>query len=231
MQLALFPFLLETPPRAWRRPEAHAWAMDKPRNTSTSVEKTSVVSSIININEKHLHERGEDRFHPTAPGAYRETPPRAWRRHGLALQIASASRNTSTSVEKTRVPSARSRSRQKHLHERGEDKSEYAKVREEMETPPRAWRRLTDMMIVTLSHRNTSTSVEKTNQRIISAVSLQKHLHERGEDREVKMPVKRWKETPPRAWRRLASFEKVFTKRRNTSTSVEKTKLWGNKIL
>ena len=51
-----------------------------------------------------------------------------------------------------------------------------------METPPRTWRRLEALLLGTKRSRNTSTDVEKTKTPDRARLSLQKHLHGRGED-------------------------------------------------
>ena len=50
-----------------------------------------------------------------------------------------------------------------------------------------------------------------------------KHLHERGEDRNIKTRAVLQPETPPRAWRRPFVTLNQYRFTRNTSTSVEKT--------
>ena len=95
--------LMETPPRAWRRPVSRPRTGYAHRNTSTSVEKTVLHSLQLHLAEKHLHERGEDRILSAEYGEIKETPPRAWRRPQSPRHLQSPSRNTSTSVEKTQA--------------------------------------------------------------------------------------------------------------------------------
>ena len=52
--------ILETPPRAWRRLVKNLRFPLDSGNTSTSVEKTQLLSDTIARCGKHLHERGED---------------------------------------------------------------------------------------------------------------------------------------------------------------------------
>ena len=134
--------MLETPPRAWRRPLGTPMELQLMGNTSTSVEKTFVPCINNCKNGKHLHERGEDKPFDNFCQRFRETPPRAWRRLLRHLLQVRPFGNTSTSVEKTCMSNTRSRSRRKHLHERGEDDSTGAVDIFDRETPPRAWRRL-----------------------------------------------------------------------------------------
>ena len=72
-------------------------------------------------------------------------------------------RNTPTSVGKTHSASPSTASLKKHPHERGEDEFESWKDSDNLETPPRAWGRLTTTVTTEDSIRNTPTSVGKTN--------------------------------------------------------------------
>ena len=92
---------VETPPRAWRRPLSDTFWLDWLRNTSTSVEKTSLLPISASLRKKHLHERGEDLFDKNTYQTPQETPPRAWRRLNAISSFSVSARNTSTSVEKT----------------------------------------------------------------------------------------------------------------------------------
>ena len=98
----------ETPPRAWRRLLVICLCLRWRRNTSTSVEKTNKVSNGAATNQKHLHERGEDASQLEPQQKPMETPPRAWRRQNVSYETSCLQRNTSTSVEKTSLKSARS---------------------------------------------------------------------------------------------------------------------------
>ena len=154
-----------------------------------------------------------------------ETPPRAWRRLPLLALQPLLLGNTSTSVEKTHCPPIRLSNRQKHLHERGEDYGEQSGAMARKETPPRAWRRRNQQLGVDKRLRNTSTSVEKTEAPVKVCKECKKHLHERGEDVLLNVSEVTSKETPPRAWRRPFSNSTDLFMVRNTSTSVEKTKV------
>ncbi len=70
--------------------------------------------------------------------------------------------NTSTCVEKITLRHNGAIDRWKHLHVRGEDPAEFTVYGEPRETPPRAWRRL--------------------QQLLLSLPVQEKHLHVRGED-------------------------------------------------
>ena len=126
-------------------------------------------------------------------------------------------------MEKTEAHRNRCIKCQKHLHERGEDDFEEMKALRKMETPPRAWRRLSTPTKNGDYLGNTSTSVEKTRCAPVFQPIGEKHLHERGEDRARDVALSLQAETPPRAWRRLSGSCRKLMKFRNTSTSVEKT--------
>jgi len=72
------------------------------------------------------------------------------------------SRNTSTGVEKTTGDELKYAGDEKHLHGRGEDARNTWAVAQWIETPPRAWRRLKDVIARCRDRGNTSTGVEKT---------------------------------------------------------------------
>ena len=70
---------------------------------------------------------------------------------------------------------------------RGEDFTiDYIK-KMNMETPPHAWRRPALSFCFAISSGNTSTCVEKTLVLIKNNLTVQKHLHMRGEDN-LKLP-------------------------------------------
>ena len=154
---------------------------------------------------------------------WEETPPRVWRRRD-GIFLAHPWRNTSTCVEKTNV---------------------FGGMRTgQSETPPHAWRRRkvwgdpgpgsgntstcvekTDTASgrQQTARRNTSTCVEKTSRWSARAVSVQKHLHMRGEDQQLHSLKPDARETPPHAWRRPRHFVADGNQVGNTSTCVEKT--------
>ena len=140
--------MIETPPRAWRRPKPHSKNRFFRRNTSTSVEKTVPATACWKKRWKHLHERGEDDSGSESLVIFIETPPRAWRRLWLRMFLHGQARNTSTSVEKTFKIIALECMHKKHLHERGEDLFLLTVERDPVETPPRAWRRLIRTLVM-----------------------------------------------------------------------------------
>ena len=112
------------------------------RNTPTSVGKTHTEEAKESGQRKHPHERGEDDLCCLTGRLCLETPPRAWGRPVSIKSTVPLSRNTPTSVGKTR----------------------YSLLRCRLfgETPPRAWGRLTSFPANAFDTRNTPTSVGKT---------------------------------------------------------------------
>ena len=151
---------------------------------------------------KHPHERGEDFAWVRGSPSQIETPPRAWGRPSFDGRLLDASGNTPTSVGKTR-PSPMSPERtRKHPHERGEDHGRGPGPHIPLETPPRAWGRLSqDKRDITIDG-NTPTSVGKTRNDLGNEYNEQKHPHERGEDIAGGEDLFQRAETPPRAWGR-----------------------------
>ena len=92
-----------------------------------------------------------------------------------------------------------------------------------LETPPRAWGRLRKQHATVGLFGNTPTGVGKTPQGSDSLPTFRKHPHGRGEDRPLKPPLNRKKETPPRAWGRRTTRNFPLTLDRNTPTGVGKT--------
>ena len=71
-------------------------------NTPTSVGKTEKTAQEVDHKWKHPHERGEDASALSIALVKSETPPRAWGRLPWSLDEYEQSRNTPTSVGKTR---------------------------------------------------------------------------------------------------------------------------------
>ena len=192
----------ETPPRTWRRPSLKEWLPLTGGNTSTDVEKTHCRQSPNCAARKHLHGRGEDSPKTISSTPRLETPPRTWRRPKLMPEPLRSFRNTSTDVEKTKVPQVSYLPFEKHLHGRGEDASRVVLPWTTTETPPRTWRRPLPDFVPLLTCRNTSTDVEKTYLVFSGNRVWEKHLHGRGEDPIHRTTGTHQLETPPRTWRR-----------------------------
>ena len=96
-------FVMETPPRAWGRPAPSSSSSTRSRNTPTSVGKTLPIHGLLSETRKHPHERGEDSAVAISTTCSKETPPRAWGRPTRLVLAFLRSRNTPTSVGKTRL--------------------------------------------------------------------------------------------------------------------------------
>ncbi len=172
----------ETPPRAWGRRSCFPSRDAGGRNTPTGVGKTPTSRHIRRGLQKHPHGRGEDGLPLGFLGLYRETPPRAWGRLDVLIEMAAdeetpprawgrphqhltqhvVPRNTPTGVGKTAFLSSVSHLSQKHPHGRGEDVATAGATSEALETPPRAWGRLDTIRLPAIEIRNTPTGVGKT---------------------------------------------------------------------
>ena len=95
-----------------------------------------------------------------------------------------------------------------------------------LETPPRTWRRQALLRTISTVKGNTSTDVEKTLCLGFQLKLRWKHLHGRGEDSKTRTYPLSFRETPPRTWRRLVMRRTSAAPVRNTSTDVEKTRLY-----
>ena len=214
---------VETPPRAWGRLRGKDSLNNFFRNTPTSVGKTALGQRDAGLQQKHPHERGEDRTSASRAARMPETPPRAWGRLARDLGGLEQVGNTPTSVGKTRAGAASMASRWKHPHERGEDSATCTWGTPKKETPPRAWGRLPPGMHQKVQQRNTPTSVGKTRMWPTCWAWPRKHPHERGEDGGRSISGHCRTETPPRAWGRLVVMLPEYGQAGNTPTSVGKT--------
>ena len=132
--------------------------------------------------------------------------------------------NTPTSVGKTgRLPAKLTREA-KHPHERGEDGRQLPGAFAFLETPPRAWGRRFRILHTPPDTGNTPTSVGKTASLRTTLTLDWKHPHERGEDLGRDVFTSRRSETPPRAWGRPRRRVLYALQKRNTPTSVGKTR-------
>ncbi len=152
----------ETPPRAWGRLCLGLCLKRDVRNTPTGVGKTILRSHRYTFRGKHPHGRGEDGIDPGELCLVKETPPRAWGRLLQWARYLPLSGNTPTGVGKTQMVSCQCPQLQKHPHGRGEDCPPRAELSKLLETPPRAWGRLSRQKSVMLLRGNTPTGVGKT---------------------------------------------------------------------
>ena len=91
-----------------------------------------------------------------------ETPPRAWGRPVNSSKKHSRVRNTPTGVGKTFYITKNGDTPKKHPHGRGEDICRLVLRLLLLETPPRAWGRLSGRLKTATDARNTPTGVGKT---------------------------------------------------------------------
>ena len=112
---------LETPPRAWGRPQRGQVEHLPGRNTPTCVGKTGVRHNLSPLCRKHPHVRGEDISFLCTAGSSTETPPRAWGRRSHAQVQSRGVGNTPTCVGKTNAEGFQITGEKKHPHVRGED--------------------------------------------------------------------------------------------------------------
>ena len=91
-----------------------------------------------------------------------ETPPRAWGRQHVYVQILDVVRNTPTGVGKTSNHQIKPIINEKHPHGRGEDPVHHHQTVDRSETPPRAWGRPKSKKDEDMLVGNTPTGVGKT---------------------------------------------------------------------
>ena len=218
---------LETPPRAWGRPEAALAASWLSGNTPTCVGKTAQRPFRHARRQKHPHVRGEDSRADALSGRAWETPPRAWGRLLPGPAHLHRCRNTPTCVGKTRQHCRRMVAWRKHPHVRGEDAPSLASMLGNAETPPRAWGRPFEAFFGPRASGNTPTCVGKTHPGQQCQALVRKHPHVRGEDPCTTAHSDTEAETPPRAWGRLARRRMTVLRPRNTPTCVGKTPCWA----
>ena len=152
-----------------------------------------------------------------------ETPPRAWGRLQQRSFLLALRGNTPTCVGKTLPAASRHTSTRKHPHVRGEDALQTSEETNQGETPPRAWGRPPEPLRQRAGCRNTPTCVGKTAAAGRMTRSSRKHPHVRGEDTGNQRPMTTRRETPPRAWGRLAPRCRAAIINGNTPTCVGKT--------
>ena len=113
--------------------------------------------------------------------------------------------------------------KEKHPHGRGEDFNHYYGCDGAIETPPRAWGRLEQLITSASGKGNTPTGVGKTHRKPGGVPAREKHPHGRGEDIGVAIRANAEVETPPRAWGRLRRRSLLNLADGNTPTGVGKT--------
>ena len=154
---------METPPRAWGRLAGLGYETHCDGNTPTGVGKTNPRASANSTRWKHPHGRGEDQRRRLGKTPPQETPPRAWGRPLDLLDWMLEAGNTPTGVGKTLSVKSPIKGLWKHPHGRGEDWWKQWKELVFMETPPRAWGRLSSITWMQQVFGNTPTGVGKTH--------------------------------------------------------------------
>ncbi len=132
-------------------------------------------------------------------------------------------RNTPTGVGKTVFLRQVLETPEKHPHGCGEDGVLTAVTAMAGETPPRVWGRHPQDLAALAIVGNTPTGVGKTPSSLWRASIHEKHPHGCGEDRSLLSFMACMRETPPRVWGRLCTFQIYPTAYRNTPTGVGKT--------
>ena len=112
--------------------------------------------------------------------------------------------------------------REKHPHGRGEESIMIIGFITSLETPPRAWGRITAASPVEWRGRNTPTGVGKKGLPYVGTGLAEKHPHGRGEESVRQKAGKRHLETPPRAWGRILLASTHDCSVGNTPTGVGK---------
>ena len=153
-----------------------------------------------------------------------ETPPQAWGRPVQVFRSAAGLGNTPTGVGKTTIIFICNLQVEKHPHRRGEDINEEYNAQRATETPPQAWGRPPQLMLIEDWYGNTPTGVGKTESGKCPIAHLQKHPHRRGEDKMIMSDNKDEIETPPQAWGRRGVKRLNLLPFRNTPTGVGKTR-------
>ena len=190
----------ETPPRAWGKLDVHGYGGGYVGNTPTCVGKTLFDTPPAYGVRKHPHVRGENEDADLQPEEGLETPPRAWGKPRRSKLDGGMRRNTPTCVGKTSAPAWRGWKRRKHPHVRGENFFAASMTSLLLETPPRAWGKLTVEPAPHHPAGNTPTCVGKTQTGVWTDDKSKKHPHVRGENPARGVTNKRTPETPPRAW-------------------------------
>ena len=168
------------PPRAWGGLGTEDRYVRLVGSTPTSVGRTTSARSGKVSGQEHPHERGEDAKNSPITTGLLGAPPRAWGGHRLLKLDDPIRGSTPTSVGRTRMLSPRSRHRQEHPHERGED----GRI----------------MLCQSCAEWSTPTSVGRTSGVRRPLTRTPEHPHERGEDATAPMPFPLHIGASPRAW-------------------------------
>ena len=133
------------------------------RFTPTCVGKTTAGGVYQVAVWVHPHVRGEDVREITRPRVPRGSPPRAWGRRAVYVQMYRFGRFTPTCVGKTGDRRMQPSHTSVHPHVRGEDCTEHDHDHLHLGSPPRAWGRQSGSWNYSQWYRFTPTCVGKTS--------------------------------------------------------------------
>ncbi|MGC0319061.1 hypothetical protein QBC98_007585 [Kitasatospora acidiphila] len=212
-----------TPPRRWGGlPEALALVLG-PRNTPTSVGRTTSSTRCSSASAEHPHVGGEDRWCSVPRRLGRGTPPRRWGGRVGHQRHQPPHRNTPTSVGRTYDRIFAYAKHTEHPHVGGEDHVPSWRSSKVIGTPPRRWGGLQHPFGDRRPVRNTPTSVGRTSGAGRSRPSAAEHPHVGGEDAHLLAHRCPSGGTPPRRWGGRARLLHHGPAVGNTPTSVGRT--------
>ena len=151
----------------------------------TSVGKRNRLPKPCRIPRKHPHGRGEECLTMRRKLLLKETPPRAWGRGTVSDTRFITLGNTPTGVGKSARGILCRNLCQKHPHGRGEEDRSAENAAFSVETPPRAWGRVTNSWIRTQNDGTTPTGVGKSGVVLFVLCLCRKHPHGRGEEPQI----------------------------------------------
>ena len=154
--------VMGSPPHTWRILIFSKLVWYVIRITSTHVENTTLLMSVIKCNEDHLHTRGE--YEDVAALDYRAlgSPPHTWRIQDGFYEDDKLIGITSTHVENTKMLPPSMTGLWDHLHTRGEYTPAGIAKLMSRGSPPHTWRIQLAFIGQKLAFRITSTHVENT---------------------------------------------------------------------
>ena len=216
----------ETPPLARGRQCGTFPQMTPSRNTPACAGKTNYRSAFRAARRKHPRLRGEDSKSAYSDASMRETPPLARGRLRSVYRLSPCLGNTPACAGKTTGGLQAEIRAQKHPRLRGEDETQKARRRVDLETPPLARGRL--LLEINRGERkgNTPACAGKTSRGFPLGFFCRKHPRLRGEDIDAKTGKDRATETPPLARGRHNDSANTQTDLGNTPACAGKTILF-----
>ena len=173
--------VLGSPPHTWRIQDRYSCYPRWFRITSTYVENTTDILTVICLSKDHLHIRGEYPVCCIICRTKKGSPPHTWRIPFVKVTEGTEYGITSTYVENTIPLGSHDAVHEDHLHIRGEYKLSKRQDLACWGSPPHTWR-IRQYWVTTAAHvRITSTYVENTTLPTLIRWTKQDHLHIRGE--------------------------------------------------